>query len=335
MVCFTRAESSTHPAAVAMTDAETFCQNARDVMPSAPVGAILNDSRAVPPREWREMATAHRERALRHTRPARMRRDRGLPHPIADFLFEYYPFPFALLEKWHPGIGVVLETETRPAVFTARCYSHENGRLFADPGKLTNKQRLRFERIRELLEATRDRAPHFACHGLHEWAMVYRGREVRHEKTLPLRLPQAEIDALVESRAICCSHHDAFRFFAAAARPFNRLQPDLDSRVLLEQPGCLHANMDLYKWAAKAMPWSGSGLLLDCFELAVELRELDMRASPYDLTDWGRDPVRIETPEGRRIYEEEQKRLAACAVPLRGRLIDVLSRIAPPPDAHL
>jgi hypothetical protein len=84
--------------------------------------------------------------------------------------------------------------------------------------------------------------------------------------------------------------------------------------------------MDLYKWAAKAMPWSGSELLLDCFELAMELRDLDMRASPYDLTEWGRQPVRIETPEGRRIYEEEQKRLAAATAPLRARLIAVLSR---------
>jgi hypothetical protein len=279
---------------------------------------------------------ALRHHADVHTRPARMRRDRGLPHPIADFLFEYYPFPFSLLEKWHPGIGVTLQAEARPAVFSERWYLHGNGGLTLDPGQLSAKQRLRFARMLELLVATRDRAPHFACHGLHEWAMVYGGREVRHERTLRLRLPQAEIDALVESRPVCCSHHDAFRFFAAAARPFNRLQPDLDNRVHLEQPGCLHANMDLYKWAAKAMPWTGSELLLDCFELAVELRDLDMRASPYDLSEWGREPVRIETPAGRRIYEEEQKRLAASAAPLRARLIAVLSRIpGTPPDTHL
>jgi hypothetical protein len=313
--------------AVAMTDAETFCQNGRHLMRSAAVSATYQDIRVMPRHEWRGRAAAHRERAERHTRPARMRRDRGLPHPIADFLFEYYPFPFSLLEKWHPGIGVVLETDSRPAAFSERWYAFENGRLTLDPGQLTDKQRLRFVRMLELLEATRDRTPHFACHGLHEWAMVYRGCEVRHEKTLRLRLPQAEIDSLVESRPVCCSHHDAFRFFATAARPFNRLQPDLDNRVHLEQPGCLHAKMDLYKWAAKAMPWTGSELLLDCFELAVELRDLDMRASPYDLTGWGREPVCIETADGRRIYEEEQKRLAAAAAPLRALLIEVLSRM--------
>lgn len=277
---------------------------------------------------WRERAEAHRARAMMHTGPARMRRDRGLPHPIEDFLFEYYPFPFSLLENWQPGTGIALETDS-PALlerFPERWHILAGGRLMADARKMTEKEIQRMAWTLGLLEATRDRAPNFACHGLHEWAMVYRGKEVRHERTLQLRLPQAEIDELVESRPMCCSHHDAFRFFAAEARPLNRLQPDLASRTLLEQPGCLHANMDLYKWAAKSMPWAGSELLLDCFELALELRELDMRASPYDLTSWGREAVRIETAEGRRVYEEEQKRLAAMAKTLRARLLGVLRR---------
>ncbi len=107
----------------------------------------------------------------------------------------------------------------------------------------------------------------------------------------------------------------------------NRLQPTLDDRVAHEQPGCVHANMDLYKWAAKAMPWVGTELLLDCFKLAIELRDLDMRASPYDLTEWGREPICIETPEGRRVYENEQRKLAERAVPLRERLIETLGKI--------
>ena len=157
--------------------------------------------------------------------------------------------------------------------------------------------------------------------------MVYRGENIRHEKTTPLRLPQAEIDALVESRAICCSHHDAFRFFTSGSRPMNRIQPTLDTRILFEQPGCVHANMDLYKWAAKAMPWVGTELLLDCFELAIELRDLDMRASPYDLKSWGYEPICIETPEGRRIYENQQKALATKAIGVRRQLIMMLENI--------
>ncbi|MES2923897.1 MAG: 3-methyladenine DNA glycosylase [Verrucomicrobiota bacterium] len=277
--------------------------------------------------EWEERAACHRARAERHTLAARKRRDGGVQHPVEDFLFQYYPYSFALLEGWQPGFGVALEwratvdSPAPPAPFSRRCYSVADGFLFVNPLRLAGKERERLGWIRELLAATRGRLPNFACHGLHEWAMVYRGKEVRHEKTTPLRLPQAEIDALVESRAICCSHHDAFRFFAGEARPMNRLQPTLDSRIALEQPGCVHANMDLYKWAAKSMPWIGSELLLDCFELATELRDLDMRASPYDLTAWERAPVCIETAEGRRVYEMEQRQLAERAMPLRERLI--------------
>ena len=282
--------------------------------------------------EWRALAAAHFDRAKVYTGPARERRDRGIPHPITDFLFEYYPYPFAFLEQWHPGLGTGIEWSTEDAQdpelhhLSSRWYRYENGELVADPSLMTEKEKLRLEWICGLLEATRDRAPNFACHGLHEWAMVYGGRTVRHEKILPLRLPQHDIDSFVASRAICCSHHDAFRFFAPEAKPFNRLQPTLATREGHEQPGCLHANMDLYKWAAKAMPWCGSSLLLECFELAVRIRDLDMRASPYDLTEWDREAVCIETSEGRRAYENEQKALAAEAHPLRDRLITVIRR---------
>ena len=30
---------------------------------------------------------------------------------------------------------------------------------------------------------------------------------------------------------------------------------------------------------------------MDCFELAADARELDMRASPYDLSDYGFEPI--------------------------------------------
>jgi hypothetical protein len=297
-----------------------------------PVTSACHDLMTLADAEWRAIALAHFERAKVHTGPARERRDRGLPHPIADFLFDYYPYPFAFLEQWHPGIGTGIEWSTEAAQDPAlrhlsnRGYREENGALFADPALMPEKEKQRLEWIVSLLEATRDRAPNFACHGLHEWAMVYGGRSVRHEKILPLRLPQQEIDALVSSRPICCSHHDAFRFFADEARPFNRMQPDLTTRHDHEQPGCLHANMDLYKWAAKAMPWCGSDLLIECFELAVRIRDLDMRASPYDLTAWGRDAVCIETPEGRKEYENEQRELATEAQPLRERLIGRIRR---------
>ncbi|MGA0882734.1 MAG: 3-methyladenine DNA glycosylase [Burkholderiaceae bacterium] len=275
--------------------------------------------------EWQSAAAAHLKQAQHHTLPARERHTTHQPHPIEDFLFGYYPFALSLLEKWHPGVGIPLQRhgEIPPHLLTKHYRVTEN-RIEADPGTLTNKQRLRLQYTIELLEATRDRAPNYGCHGLHEWAMVYRGQDIRHEKTLSLRLPQGDIDALIESRPLCCSHFDAFRFFTREAQPFNLLQPTLHGRPSLEQPACVHANMDLYKWSAKAMPWVGSALLLDCFELALQLRDLDMRASPYDLRPWGREAIPIETPHGRRQYESEQRTLAARAKPLRQRLIDAI-----------
>ena len=270
----------------------------------------------------------HLQRARAITGPARLRRDRGEPHPIEDFLFRYYPFPFSLLEEWHPPCGVAIEWPGGPGSLPPPCQSRyyiwEDAHVRLDPSLLTDKERARMWWTIDLLEKTAGRSPNFACHGLHEWAMVYQGAEVRHEKTLPLRLHRRDIDHIVASRPIACSHYDAFRFFAPEARSLNRLQPTLESRTSLEQPACIHANMDLYKWAAKSMPWIGSDLLLECFELAMDLRRLDMRASPYDVTPYGLQPVCIETTEGRTTYETEQRQLAQRAAPLRQRLIQQL-----------
>jgi len=281
--------------------------------------------------DWRSRAAEHRTRAERWTLPARRRRGSHQAHPVEDFLFTYYPFPFAKLEEWHPPAGVALATaDPLPRCWTKKPYHQVEGILRADPAFLSDKERTRLRWQRELLVATRDRPPILACHGLHEWAMVFRGAAVRHAGTAPLRLPQEEIDALVAARPIRCSHFDAFRFFHPEAQAFNRLQPTLLERPRHEQPACVHANMDLFKWAFKSMPWAGSDLLLDCLELALELRDLDMRASPYDLREFGLTPIRIESAEGRRDYEREQSRLAAKAAPLRQRLIDALAMVLDP-----
>ena len=101
-------------------------------------------------------------------------------------------------------------------------------------------------------EAIAARPGQFGCFGLHEWAMVYRTPEHRHE--VPLRLGQAGTDAVVEQGELRCTHIDAFRFFTPEAVPRNRLAPTRESQPHLEQPGCLHAGMDVYKWAMKLGP---------------------------------------------------------------------------------
>jgi hypothetical protein len=152
--------------------------------------------------------------------------------------------------------------------------------------------------------------------------MVYKTTEIRHT-TQTLRLSPADIARVVDSLPVRCSHYDAFRFFTPEARPLNRLQPARKTSVDLEQPGCLHANMDLYKWSFKLAPWSSSDLIADTFELARDIREVDMRASPYDLQSHGYAPILIECPEGRAEYESLQRGFAERWRPLRQRLIDL------------
>jgi hypothetical protein len=156
--------------------------------------------------------------------------------------------------------------------------------------------------------------------------MVYRTDAPRHAG-LPLRLGAAGTDAVVEAQPLRCTHHDAYRFFTSAARPRNATAPARAEQLHNEQPGCLHATMDLYKWAYKLSPATPSELVADCFELAVEVRTLDMRASPYDLEALGHTPVPIETAAGRAEYARAQAAFAERAAPLRERLIEVAERI--------
>ncbi len=161
--------------------------------------------------------------------------------------------------------------------------------------------------------------------------MVYRSPQdqLRHAGW-PLRLGPDGTDAVVESTEMRCTHFDAFRFFSDPARPRNAVQPTRQSQAELEQPGCLHAGMDLYKWAMKLAPGIPSGLTMDCFELARELRILDMRASPYDLSELGYEPVRVETPGGRAAYVRAQREHAVRAQSLRAKLLAACDALLAP-----
>lgn len=139
---------------------------------------------------------------------------------------------------------------------------------------------------------------------------------------MPLRLGRDGTDAVVESHDLRCTHFDAFRFFTPEAVPLNRTALTREDQPLLEQPGCLHAGMDLYKWAMKLGPLVPGELLLDTFELARDIRLLDMEAAPYDLAEWGVVPVPIETAEGKAEYVRRQRGFAERAAVLRGALLD-------------
>ena len=284
--------------------------------PAAPVAADVLDGPG-----WRARAAAHRARVEHWTLPHRERRRRREAHPVLDFLFTYYSHRPAQLEQWHPGPGVALR-DAEEFLDVPGHVRRPDGTVALDPAALPDRHRITAAFVRALLVATASRPPRLSCFGLHEWAMVYRTDAPRHG-AVPLRLGAAGTDAVVESLAVHCTHHDAYRFFTAAARPRNALSPTRADQVALEQPGCLHATMDLYKWAYKLSPATPGELLTDCFTLAADVRTLDMRASPYDLADLGHPPVRIETPAGRAEYARAQAGFARRAAPLRERLVEL------------
>jgi hypothetical protein len=287
------------------------------VQPAPPLTLLAAD-------EWQQRTAAHEERIDRWAAPHRERRTRGETHPVHDFLFTYYSETPGRVRRWHPGVGTALApSDAGPAPHTGwRWYrTDDDGAVALDRRGYLADRGTTVEFVRGLLAATASRPVFAGCFGLHEWAMVYRQDDRRH--ALPLRLGRAGTDTVVEQHPIRCSHYDAFRFFTPEAAPRNRLQPTRETQVGLEQPGCLHATMDLYKWAYKLGPAVPGELLAATFELAADVRELDMRASPYDLREHGYVPVAIETPEGKAEYAAAQRGFARRGAELRRRLLDV------------
>ncbi|GGM04249.1 3-methyladenine DNA glycosylase [Nakamurella endophytica] len=286
----------------------------------------------VPGPAWRAMARDHGAAVDELTAGIRARRGTGATHPVEDFLFTYYRLRPGQLRRWQPGPGVGL----LDAGDLARREYHRPVTVATDGGPVTAvvvdtagylaDHRVAVEALGRLLRATAERPASFGCFGLHEWAMVYDDAGARRHARWPLRLGAAGTDAVVRSQTVRCSHHDAFRFFTPAARPRNTLRPTAQDRVALEQPGCLHASMDLYKWTYKLGPLVSADLVLRCFRLALRIRYLDMQASPYDLSALGVAPVPIETPAGRAAYVRAQREVAARAAVLRAALRRAVER---------
>jgi hypothetical protein len=266
---------------------------------------------------WTRRERAHRDRAQRFLQTHRAQP--GHAHPVWDFLFTYYSLRPRQLRRWHPGYGVVLGG-------AAGRYLDRPGYGVHPAGVTVTREHLqaRHNAVRftaRLLRATAGRPARLNCFGLHEWAMVYRATEVRHPH-VPLRLGAAGTDAVVESIPLRCSHFDAFRFFTAPAARRNAEKLTREAQLATEQPGCIHAAMDLYKWAYKLAPLVESELVMDCLTLAAEARAVDMRASPYDLSCYGFEPIAIETPTGRAEYVRAQHEITDRAAPLRAALAD-------------
>ena len=280
-------------------------------------------------REWEGLRSAHRRRAEDLLRPVIERRRRGERHPVDDFLFDYYTLRPGQLLAWHPGVERVLEDAA--AEFGGLRFHRVSGqRVEVDAGGVLERRAATIDWIERLLTAVGGRPASFGCFGMHEWAMVYglRPGQSRHPQ-LPLRVDPETVRRTVDQVGLRCTHFDAFRFFTPDAAPQNALTLTRDSQVAHDHGGCLHANMDLYKWAGKMLPLTPAEVLLDAYELARDIRVLDMRASAYDLRGLGYEPVEVDTAAGRAEYVAQQRSFAARAAILRRRLVSVidLSRV--------
>jgi hypothetical protein len=271
---------------------------------------------------WTSYAKKHADLVGPYADAFLKRRSLRQKHPVHDFLFTYYNCSPQKLKQWVPpydkSLEVLANMHEEYAWINESWFEQKENSLYLDRTRINPHTYGLASFVATLCTQISTRPSRFGCFGLHEWAMVYKSSpdQIRHNG-YRLRLSPQELADFVESQIICCTHYDAYRFFTKEAHPLNTLNPRLETRLEMEQGGCLHANMDVYKWSVKLWPWIGSDFIARAFFLALEGRELDMRASPYDLTDDGYAPLCIETEEGRRQYQKAQQLYAEKARPLR------------------
>ena len=275
-------------------------------------------------REWQERAARHAARAEEFIRSAQ----RPEARPVESFLFTYYSYRPAQLRRWHPGPGVVLLGESARNVFR-RWY-----RTTTVPGPSGDP-------VTGVGWTSRLSSPTGASGAVHRLLSAVR-RAARTSAVSPCTVGDG-LPAVPEERRHAlplrrCRGTDRVvsRIGSAAriltrsvlhgrARPLNQLQPTRESQIALDQPGCLHATMDCYKWAYKLSPTVPGELLLDCFALARDIRELD-GAPPLR-------PVRprvcrcYETPEGKAEFTAAQREFSERGQVLRDRLLAVIAML--------
>lgn len=279
----------------------------------------------VPKKNWQLQKADHEQRISELIDDYLRKRSHHQKDPVMDFLFEYYAFRPAHLKSWSPGFGTLLLQGTSQS-WRFNEMNAVNADTFLDIAEFSADRISSLKWILQVLRASAERPPSFGCFGMHEWAMVYKSNNIRH-RDLSLRMNPKELAEFVESRPLVCTHFDAFRFFTKEAKPRNKFELRRDTFAEKEQPGCLHTNMDLYKWAFKMYPWISSEIIRRAFELAVQTRMTDMKASPYDLRAYGLEPIKIETGEGQKEYLARQRTIFKRSQPIRKALIEEYERM--------
>jgi len=215
------------------------------------------------PDEWKKKQQAHLLSLSPIIEPYLKKRSKQEKDPVLDFLFEYYHFRPSRLQKWSPGYGTGLLTGNQPLP-QLRELIVKSGIAYLDPDLFPDNRKQSLHWILKLLEQSADKEPAFGCFGMHEWAMVYKTGNIRHN-LVPLRMDNNELAEFVESRPLVCTHFDAFRFFTSSAKPMNKYTLSRKTFADTEQPGCIHTNMDLYKWGFKCIRGSQVKLFLSHF----------------------------------------------------------------------
>lgn len=270
--------------------------------------------------EWQAKRANHIARVGSWATERQQRGATAAWNPVYDFLFDYYSYRPSHLMRWSPGCGVILQDCTSKELDWPDDFIEIDDGCVIPAHSFPKHRRDYIDWAIRYLQGIAERTPSFCCFGLHEWAMVYQCETPRHSR-VPLRLSGSEINRVVENADLRCTHYDAFRFFTPPAAPRNRSLLTREGTSDSDQRGCIHVTMDLYKFAHKIAPWCSSELIADCFMLAADARQVDMRASPYDLSAYGFTAIEIEHAHGREEYIQEQRRLAESAVPVRTRLI--------------
>lgn len=276
-------------------------------------------------------------------------------NPIFNFLIEYYGLKGSKgprrLARWSPGLdlleagsdGILLENASLDDIggtLHLRGVSfHDNGVIYS-PSQFYGKgdasrshEAIRaadgYLWYRSVLHQTSQAEPVLYCHGLHEWAMVYHPEgappppSAKYQSHLPVRVDRETIVQAVERKGVQCTHIDAIRFFAPAAGPWsaNGINMKRSDQLRLEQPACVHAQMDLLKIAMKLVPFCDADTVRQCLEVALAARRLDIAASPYDASEYGIEAIPVENSEGRAKYRVEQMSLMRRADPIRQKLL--------------
>eukprot|EP01039_Chlorochromonas_danica_P002700 gene2699-2950_t len=321
----------------------------------------------IPEETWREASRQHAAALNSLLYPpggSKNQRQHSIrDNPLYNFLHRYYKFSREEILRYSPGLGYGLEgvsqrdigqsissqflSLSHTAAAAAEDHHNDGGGdgvavAVYDPALLKalltadGKYKTAYLYAnREILRRTISRTPFFSCYGMHEWAMLYSGGPQsepmkRHQEAANLRVSQQLIDEVVEAGWLKCTHFDAWRFFHPVAQPMNML-PSLTrgTQKVYEQPGCLHATMDLFKYAYQLFPFVSSDILRETVILAFRARRLDIRGSPYDVSEYleGEPPIRVETEEGREEYVREQTALAEASIPVRKKLLEIYDKV--------